>query len=405
LKKLTDAQRFKIKKMMSQNIQFVAGTTAPAESDWDSMDIESIYKAVMYYHEKFTELSQDPSNVSVNFKMIAEPKYMGSRCTLYLHRDIDKCMATSRSGIKLNADRLNLKPMFLQNMWLLDEFDADELIVDGELCPWSILGKGLIEKEFKALPVCVKAEYDFLKSTTLEDQFEKLMSSVDYLSFVADQQSLISAKELRVKYPHYETYINIQQMNFDIDLNLDVARIEKYSDQIDLYGKDSEMIFKPFNVLKSIKDGVAKLYVWENQAELYAKLTANASDLEKGIVFSVLDVTNAVDVLTDYMQKLQKAGFEGFVMKPIYNHEKLLPYMKVRNKEYLRIIYGYDYDSPKKLTYFVKKNKCNKKRRLSIVEWQLGNELLLCENNETKKEILAQLLFEIEAEKEVDCRL
>lgn len=397
--KLTDEQKFKINRMIRQGVQFVAGTTSPSESNIQTQDIESVERAVQYYHDKFSEMKLSGISTTNCFHMIAEPKYMGSRATLYLDRDMDKCMATSRNGYVIRAD---LHQVFLDNMWILDKLNADFALIDGELLPWAFMGKGLIEKEFKALPVCVEAEHTFLSNSTFADKFNALQNSVEYANFL---QETVKGKELADKYRFYETYDNLKNVQFDIDLEQDVERIEKYTKQIELYGQDYPAVFKPFNVLKSTKEGVDTLYVWENQADIFAMLTENATELEKGIVFSVENVQEATQQLTAYLTKLTENGFEGIVIKPVFNHQTLLPYMKVRNKEYLRIIYGYDYDTPKKLSQFVRKKKCNKKRRLSIIEWQLGNELLACQDDDRKRDIMAQIMFEIEAEKEVDCRL
>lgn len=399
--KLTEEQNYKIKKMIASNVQFIAGTTAPAESDKATLDIESLNNAISYYKTKYDELVAENAECEAKcYHMIAEPKYMGSRCTLYLNKDQTKCFATSRNGGVIKKD---MSQVYQDNMWILETLNTDFAIVDGELLPWAFLGKGLIEKEFKALPVCINAEHSFLKSTQFESLFNQLMSSDDYSKYQADKL-ILSRKELAEKYPAYSTYSTLDQIEFDMNLTLDEDRIVKYSHQVELYGKDSDPVFKPFNVLKSTKDGVDTVYVWENQAEIYSMLTKHSSDIEKGCVF---DIRSDADVqkLKDYFDQLTALGFEGIVIKPVYNFEKLLPYMKVRNKEYLRIIYGYDYDSPKKLAYFVNKKRCNKKRKLSAVEWQLGNELLITTDNARKKEIMAQILFEIELEKEVDCRL
>lgn len=402
--KLTGEQQFKIKKMLQNDIQFIAGTTAPATADVLTQDIESISCAVQYYAEKFAILESKGVAFDKCYTMIAEPKYMGSRATFYIDRDINKCMATSRSGIKLNVTKLGLTEVFEANQWILDEFNADRVIVDGELLPWAVLGAGLIEKEFKTVPLCVKAEHAFLKNSNFEEQFNALVKSEEYVSFLKEQTQL-SKKELTAKYRLYETYKNLQEIKFDIDLSLDESKIEQYSKQIELYGQYHAPVFKPFNLLKSYHSGEEKVWVWEDQSLIYQKLSQHQPDIEKGVVFYVKDIPSAVIQLTEYFEKLEQMGYEGMVIKPVFNHMELLPYMKVRNKEYLRIIYGYDYDTPKKLAHLVNKKRCNKKRRLSLIEWQLGNELLSCQDENRKKEIMASILFEIEAEQEVDCRL
>ena len=56
-------------------VHFISGTVAPADSDVETNDIESMDEALDYFAEKGVQ------------NLVAEPKWMGSRCQLYLHRD------------------------------------------------------------------------------------------------------------------------------------------------------------------------------------------------------------------------------------------------------------------------------------------------------------------------------
>ncbi|WP_397356486.1 hypothetical protein [Paenibacillus sp. N3.4] len=61
---------------------------------------------------------------------------------------------------------------------------------------------------------------------------------------------------------------------------------------------------------------------------------------------------------------------EGVVIKPEVQEGKSVPYMKVRNEDYLSIIYGYDYKFPHKYKKLMKQKNISRKLRTSINEHQ-----------------------------------
>ena len=74
------------------------------------------------------------------------------------------------------------------------------------------------------------------------------------------------------------------------------------------------------------------------------------------------------------------AGSEGMVVKPYdfvaYGKGGILqPAVKCRGKEYLRLIYGLDYDAPENLER-LKRRKLGRKRSLALREFALGVEAL-----------------------------
>jgi protein phosphatase len=85
------------------------------------------------------------------------------------------------------------------------------------------------------------------------------------------------------------------------------------------------------------------------------------------------------DVVT-WWEALTGAGGEGMVIKPrefIARGKKglLQPALKVRGSEYLRIIYGPEYDAPKDLVR-LRERGLGGKRNLALREFVLGHEAL-----------------------------
>ena len=113
-----------------------------------------------------------------------------------------------------------------------------------------------------------------------------------------------------------------------------------------------------------------------------------------------------------YFSKLTLENhMEGIVIKPEIWSGTTVPYMKVRNPEYLSIIYGYDYKFPHKYRKLLKQKNVNQKLRTSLNEYQLGMQMLavpfddITPGHEAYKEIAANLLFEVAQEREIDPRL
>jgi protein phosphatase len=93
-----------------------------------------------------------------------------------------------------------------------------------------------------------------------------------------------------------------------------------------------------------------------------------------------LDNEAGLGELATWWEERTAAGSEGIVVKPlafIAQGEKGLiqPALKVRGREYLRIIYGPEYDAPENLSR-LKVRGLGAKRALALREFSLGHEAL-----------------------------
>jgi len=98
--------------------------------------------------------------------------------------------------------------------------------------------------------------------------------------------------------------------------------------------------------------------------------------------YKVVETQNgqSVQAALDWWLELTGKGGEGMVVKPYdfiaYSKGELLqPAVKCRGREYLRIIYGPEYDLPKNLAR-LKNRGLSKKRSLALREFALGIEAL-----------------------------
>lgn len=90
-----------------------------------------------------------------------------------------------------------------------------------------------------------------------------------------------------------------------------------------------------------------------------------------------LSDADSVTAAERWWEDLTAAGGEGMVVKPAENapRGKMQPGMKVRGREYLRLIYGPDYTEPDQLESLRERN-LRHKQSMALREYALGIEAL-----------------------------
>ena len=112
------------------------------------------------------------------------------------------------------------------------------------------------------------------------------------------------------------------------------------------------------------------------------RLAGADPELVRSTAHRYVDVTDAAseEAATEWWTELTAAGGEGMVVKPAANLTRgrrgiVQPGLKVRGREYLRIIYGPDYTRPENLDRLRDRN-LGRKRGLALREYALGIEAL-----------------------------
>lgn len=403
----------RLKQLKKNGIQYISGTISPAESDKELNDIESLDKALDYFAEKNPEA-----------ELCLQPKWMGSRCQIYLHRDNPELnFGVTRNGFKV---KLDLTEIYASLESIFERIDgkhasdlsrtdvispASKVILDGELLPWSAIGSGLIKREFEGLIRCVEDESEFLLNNNYGVAISHTIEEEAKKEFDVDKLTL-TKKELAEKYPRYESYQNVEYIREHFVAH-DIRDLDEYKKQLDLYAGEGELQFKPFDILRvDFKDGSFNVDDgWMGFVDhKYNLLTSISTGFEDfGRVIKPDDFGRRV--AKTYFDNLTKKGYEGMCIKPVNPKETdAVHCMKVRNKDYLRIIYGFDYQRPDKLEALVQKKRVGKKRKLSHNEYKLGIQMLKLDANAVDYEeqydrIAKQILFEIEEESTLDTRL
>ncbi|RRJ63398.1 metallophosphoesterase [Paenibacillus oralis] len=379
-------------------INFISGTMSPADKDEAANELESLARGLDYFKERGVG------------QVVLQPKYMGSRCNVYLHKDPEQCFAVSRNGYKVNkADLSSIYAKLLDKFGgYMEEQGIAMLILDGELLPWKALGEGLIERQFKPIEKALETELAFLAQTGFEQAFAKLNKEYEASGFERDQfrmaKSDLSEKYGPSVYQNYKPMHDIRESHVPLADHLEAYAT--YKRQLELYAEDGAMEYKAFAVLKIVyEDGREQVPEWKT-SEMYGFLSADEA------LSLNLSEPDCLARAESYFAKLTlEQHMEGVVIKPEVWNGKTVPYMKVRNPEYLSIIYGYDYRFPHKYRKLLKQKNVNQKLRTSLSEYRLGMQLLgvpfadISPDHTAYKEIAANLLFEVAQEREIDPRL
>src|SRR5262249_1769627 len=135
----------------------------------------------------------------------------------------------------------------------------------------------------------------------------------------------------------------------------------------------------PFHVLATeSRNWLEKDHEWH--MTVIAEVCAADPELLLATPYRVVDLSggNSEQEAVDWGLKLTAEGGEGMVVKPfsfIATNSKGLvqPAIKIRGREYLRIIYGPEYTEPENLLR-LKKRGLSGKRSLALREFALGAE-------------------------------
>jgi PNKP adenylyltransferase domain, ligase domain len=426
-------------------INFVSGTVSPAQS--------AKHKASEKNFDSFAPEDLEDMSIGLDYlckcynydtTLSIEPKYMGSRFNLYLFnadpdesclksygvtrngflvkphhprgdddensaknsRDSDLSYEDFRSIVEATLTRL--KP------WM-DEHHVRMMIIDGELLPWAVLGKGLINRHFRSVDAGLDVEAEFMK----EYSFDSVMNSVlerfegidkFYPELSKSDRSLVYGDDLTKSYEKFQDVYSMPT----------TAEMEDYSGtyhrQIELYGRSTSVEFKPFSILKiCFEDDTESIPLLDRsftQGEMFKILNEGLESPHMQITIkSNTDASIALVRIRSFFRRLTvDEGYEGIVMKPAYVEQGQIPMMKVRNPEYLTIIYGYDYCDPAKLRRLVMSKTTSRKIKQSIQEFQLGMEMLVVPyddipNSKEYDSIFMRMIFKENGGRDIDPKL
>jgi polynucleotide kinase-phosphatase len=292
--------------------------------------------------------------------VICEEKHMGSRAVVLVSRDPARFDAPdgwrgvvhTRTGRPFfSSDResafLGELDIALEASGVWEELDTDWVLLDGEILPWSLKADELIRDVYASVAAAGVAATRAGAAVLAE----ATSRGID----VGELAARTAARER------------------DAELFRDAYR--RY------VGDDLDVRFAPFQLLAAEgrtfedRDHAWHLSIADRLAAA-ARTLVSPTERRRVDLGDPASITDAIAWWTG----LTGVGGEGMVVKPFGNLTRTAkglaqPGIKVRGREYLRIIYGPDYTEPRNLTR-LRERDTGRKRSLAVREYALGLEAL-----------------------------
>ncbi|MFE0652934.1 polynucleotide kinase-phosphatase [Streptomyces sp. NPDC059534] len=303
-------------------------------------------------------------------RVVCEEKHMGSRAVALVCRDEEA--ARERFGVTGVTGALHTRtgrPFFddtavteevlgrlrtaIGAAGLWEELDTDWLLLDGELMPWSLKSAGLLRAQYAAVGAASGAVLPGVVGA-LEQAVARGVEGIDGL-LARQRERVGDAAAFTEAYRRYCWPTE----------GLDGVR------------------FAPFQLLAARGRSLAAVPHDEQLALLDRLVEHDPTGLLQVTRRLVVDTGDEASVRagTDWWLELTGAGGEGMVVKPlaalVRDAKGRLgqPGVKVRGREYLRIIYGPEYTRPENLER-LRQRFLGHKRSLALREYALGLEAL-----------------------------
>jgi protein phosphatase len=297
--------------------------------------------------------------------VVCQRKHMGSRSVVVICRNVEAArhrfgattgeigQCVTRTGRRFFDDPALHRGLLeefgaaLERAGFWEEFESDWACFDCELMPWNAKAQGLLREQYA--PVGAAAETSLTAAiATLEQAQSRGQEVAERLTHL--RQRLDDVTRYRAAYAHY---------------CWDVQGLEGIK-------------IAPFHLLAT----EGKTYF--DQDHLWHMTTlarlAEQSPLLMATDYLQVDTSSEESVAagTRWWEEMTAAGGEGMVVKPrefILRGPKGLvqPAVKVRGREYLRIIYGPEYTAPENIER-LRKRGLGAKRSLALREFALGVE-------------------------------
>ena len=370
-------------------------TISPAPKSFERNEIESIYEGVRYFFELgVTEI-------------VVQRKYMGSYCDIYLQKNLGETYFVSRNGYLVNHVDLDQAKQACREIH--DRFDwvnMQTVIIQSEMMPWSALGKRLIDNEFIGYLNVHQNHCNYLMQSGLYAKVDRAKQSEPYRQY-ADYKAGHSMGEVK---EHFPSHIVRQYESLTAFKVLDLPEYKKYIDiyaeQIAHFGKPGDIYFKPFNILKKVFADGTELLVNDNMS--YREINDDVFlNLPIG---DEKDMNRSIEKIYEWFAQLEAENEEGIVIKPRQAFIKNVPpALKIRNNQYLVMIYGVDFQT--NYAHNIQKRKISRKLECSINDWMLNWEMLnvrytdIDKENYLMKNLVYNRIMGEEIESTLDIRL
>jgi protein phosphatase len=333
---------------------YLPPTMSPCETSHEPGLLEHPTEAFAYYRHEGIE------------QVVCEEKHMGSRAVVIICRSED--VARQRFGVTgegigicytrtgrrffddaaLEAELLSRIRAALDVRGFWQTFSTDWVCLDCELMPWSVKAQALLLHQYAAVGAASRSALG--EAVNLLEQAQAAGQDVDELLIKFRTQKQLTGQYVEA-YRHY-----CWPVHSVADLKL-----------------------APFHILATQDEvHVHKGHAWH--MDTLAQLCQADSELLLATPYKVVDVndTASLEEGIAWWHELTDRGGEGMVVKPsdfiARGRSGLVqPAVKCRGSEYLRIIYGPEYDLPQNLER-LRHRGLGRKRSLALQEFALGIE-------------------------------
>lgn len=387
----------RIDRCCESKVNAFSPTISPAPKDFETNEIESIRKAIEFYVKKgITEL-------------VFQKKYMGSYGDIYVKKNIEESYVASRNAFivkKIPEDILIEKLHDLHKRFHWEEEQLDLVIIQSEIMPWSALGSNLVDNDFNGYLDAHQTHFEHLKNTDLYAKIEQVKASESYQNFIADKNKM-PQKEFKNKYPaHVIRQYGAIEAFIVKDLDVYETGIKTYRKQLEHFGNNGSIYFKPFNILKKVYSDGSEIIPNDNSTYKHI----NDDEMLELDFSNPETIESQIEQVYNWYNKLVEDMEEGIMIKPKTCFIKdVPPAFKVRNNSYLTMIYGVDF--VENYAHNLRRRKIESKLKCSIYDWMLNWELLRVPYHEIEmenyhyKNLLLDRIVGERAENQLDSRL
>ncbi len=283
-------------------------------------------------------------------RVICEEKHMGSRGVIRVFRDGTGTIhsRTGRIFFEDSSVALSRIAAAATTIGLWDELDAAWLLLDAEILPWTAKAEAMVRDQY--------AKVGAAATTALPAAIEALEQAAhrgaDVADILARTRSRAANAELFVH--SYRTYTT----PLDTSLGIQIA---------------------PFQLLATDRETFeTRDHLWHlGVADRLVVADPDLFGSTRRLVVDTHDIDSCSAGAT-WWEELTATGREGMVVKPLANLVRgpkglVQPGLKVRGREYLRIIYGADYTDRSTLAQLKGRN-LGHKRSMALREYALGLE-------------------------------
>lgn len=236
----------------------------------------------------------------------AQTKYMGSYVDVYLEPALEDCYLVTRNGHRIHwLDKELIIELICP---IYNKYEKVAKIVAGELLPWQLLGEGLIEREYKPYGQ-VYSDMPVITATIPAE------ITIDFV--------ILTKSELQAKYKPHEIKYWTAALKIE-DFKTGAKTFEK---SLLKFNNNYYPVIMPFRIVES-------------------KIPLDYKD-------TLINATHCPTVEDLNYFLYQNKQEEGIIVRP--TEPTNIRELKVRNNDYLHLIYGVDfaYNYSK---YYVKRN-------------------------------------------------